>query len=188
MLLFIDAISTKGALILFDDNKIINESLLDIKGKEYNNLLEKTDEFLKSNSLNFGEITGIAVINGPGGFTGTRVITLMINTLIFVYGIPVDAIDYFRFLELSEIPYPIIIKANRSEYLIKTSSKVLPVIKVIDEMDEGEYFGIGDKTDFENKNIYIKSNGGYSNFIRNYVFEGKNDRIEPIYIKKPNIT
>ena len=188
MYLFIDVISPDWALILFNDDKIISESRVSLKWKEFNNLLENIEDLLKQNLMEFKDLSWITVINWPWSFTWTRVIALIVNTLILVYGIKVEAIGYFRFLELSEASCPMFIKANKNEYLVRISSSQEPIIENIGEVKDGAYFWIWDNIDFENRKIYIKSISDYSIFFKNYRFDWKAENIEPLYIKKPNIT
>lgn len=188
MNLFIDAISSTWSLVLFNDKIIIDMMKIEMKWKEYDNLLEKIEELLIMNSLAFTDISWIVVINWPGSFTWTRVITLIANTLSFVFNIKIESIDYFRFLETAWWLFPMMIKANRNEYLVKLDSNASPEIKNISEINDLEYFWIWDKSDFENRNIYIKSINDYSTFFKSYRFNWNNERIEPLYIKKPNIT
>lgn len=63
--------------------------------------LVSLEQFLKENDISFSEIEGMVVVNGPGGFTGMRIITLTINTIAFVYGTKLYPIDFFALGELS---------------------------------------------------------------------------------------
>ncbi|EKE26740.1 MAG: hypothetical protein ACD_4C00171G0004 [uncultured bacterium (gcode 4)] len=188
MYLFIDTISNDWALIIFDDHKIIAKTRISLKWKEFDNLLEKIDEFLKDNNLAFKDLSWITVINWPWSFTWTRVVVLIVNTLFYVYNFKIEAIDYFTFMELSWAKYPFAIKANKNEYLVKIDKKTSPLIKTLDEVSDWEYFWIWDNIDFENKDIYIKFISEYENFFNAYDFSWKNSLIQPLYIKKPNIT
>lgn len=118
-----------------------------------------------------------------------RIITLTVNTLAFVHKTPLFALDFFRLLSLSERDFPMCVKANRGEYLVRYSSEHNPEIVAIADMSDGHYFGIGDENDFENRQISIEYGVDYARFIRNYEFPSSPlSRIDPIYIKKPNIT
>ncbi|MCK9272586.1 hypothetical protein M0P65_03495 [Candidatus Gracilibacteria bacterium] len=188
MHIFIDTISPDGILILFENNDIIDSLDLDIKGKESNEFLLKLEELVNRNNINFKDISGIVIINGPGSFTGTRVISLIVNTINFVHHTPLSSINYFELLEYMENGYPMAIKANKGEYLIKKSKASNPEIIAIPELPKGDYFGIGDNIDFEKNESRIQLKKDYKKFIKEFEFNGKNHRIEPFYIKKPNIT
>lgn len=81
-----------------------------------------------------------------------------------------------------------LIKANRGEYLMKKSEGSLPVIVPIGEMLSGKYVGLGDINDFTNKGISIQSEIDYEMVLRNLSLDTPKDIVDPIYIKKPNIT
>jgi|GEM_PF-4534699 len=81
-----------------------------------------------------------------------------------------------------------IVKANRGEYLLRKSQEDLPMIIPIDDVPSGHYAGLGDTNDFTNGGISIQSEIDYKTVIRNLVLDTPTQRIEPLYIKKPNIT
>jgi tRNA A37 threonylcarbamoyladenosine modification protein TsaB len=85
-------------------------------------------------------LLGIVVVNGPGSFTAMRIITLTINTLSFVHHIPLYSIDYFTQGTLSSWTHPIILRANRGEYLIEWEAKTPPAIVAIQDILDGSYF------------------------------------------------
>ncbi len=189
MYLFINAISKNSKFILFDKkNKIVDKVSVKIHGKESENLFKYIEKLLKKNELDFSKIDWITVINWPWGFTGTRTLSLVINTIFYLYKTKIDVFDYFKFLELSGAIYPIAIKANKREYLIKEDCKKMPYLSNIDNIKPWNYFWIWDNIDFENKDISIKSWEDYKTFFKNYTFDWKLQKIEPYYIKQPNIT
>lgn len=188
MYIFIDAISSDWVLILFEKNKIIDSLSLDIKWKESNEFLSKLEEIVNRNNINFKDLSGIVVINWPGSFTGTRVISLIVNTINFVHHTLLENINYFEFLEYMGNWYPMAIKANKWEYLIKKSKDENPIIIAISELSEWNYFWIWDNIDFEKNESRVQLKKDYKKFIQEFEFNWKNQRIEPFYIKKPNIT
>ncbi|MDD2566022.1 MAG: hypothetical protein PHZ26_03705 [Candidatus Gracilibacteria bacterium] len=188
MYIFIDTISPAATLIIFDNKKIISKKTFDILGKEYDKFLDTLLGFLEENNISVDELNGIAVINGPGGFTGTRIISLTVNALSFTKNIKIDSFSYFDFLEKSGEFYPMLIKANKGEYLIKNSQELEPQLILTNDIESGKYTGIGNILDFENKQISIEGSRNYEKFIANYSFNGELKRMEPYYIKKPNIS
>lgn len=97
MYLFIDTISIPAIYILLDTEKnIVSQESLELRGRESEYFLISLQEFLARNSLEYNTLEGIIVVNGPGSFTAMRIITLTINTLSFVYHIPLYSIDYFH--------------------------------------------------------------------------------------------
>ncbi len=79
-------------------------------------------------------------MNGPGSFTAMRIITLTINTLSFVHHIPLYSIDYFQMGILSGWTFPILLRANRGEYLIQKDIENFPVLIAISDILPGNYF------------------------------------------------
>ncbi|NDK19813.1 hypothetical protein GW819_03155 [Candidatus Gracilibacteria bacterium] len=189
MYLFIDTISNPVTYILFDSERnIVSEDFLELRGRESEYFLDSLLEFLSKNSLGYKDLQGVIVVNGPGSFTAMRIITLTINTLSFVHYIPLYSVDYFMLGELSGWTYPLLLRANRGEYLLKKAGNTIPELIAISDIEPGTYFGIGDVNDFTNGTISIQSTLRYPVFCKNFPIENPTERIEPIYIKKPNIT
>lgn len=89
MYLFIDTLSEPSYLALFDaERNIIDSQNWPGKQKEFDTLSEKIDEFLSKNSIHYRGLSGMVVMVGPGGFTGTRVTTLVANSLAYSFDIP----------------------------------------------------------------------------------------------------
>lgn len=189
MHLFINTIPETSAYILFDSEKsICGQQTLGLKWHESEQFLATLEEFLTENSLVFEELEGIVVVNGPGSFTAMRIVTLTLNTIAFVHKVPLYSIDFFTLATLGWLEYPMLVKANRGEYLVKKSWEDLPMIVPIDEIPSGHYAGLGDINDFANREISIQSEIDYSAVIRNLSLDVLEERVEPFYIKKPNIT
>lgn len=79
-------------------------------------------------------------MNGPGSFTAMRIITLTINTLSFVHHTPLYSMDYFTLGELSGWGYPILLRANRGEYLIQKNKDMTPELIAIPDIPSEIYF------------------------------------------------
>jgi hypothetical protein len=71
--------------------------------------------------------------------------------------------------------------------LIQKDSNIPPELVAITDMKSGSYFWIGDMNDFTNGNISIQSKTDYHKFCRNFQMINPTQRIDPFYIKKPNI-
>lgn len=80
------------------------------------------------------------VVNGPGSFTAMRIITLTINTLSFVHGTKLYAIDYFALGELFGWTCPMLIRANRGEYLIWNDNATSPELIAISDLADRVYY------------------------------------------------
>ena len=143
---------------------------------------------MSSNNFGLDDIKWIVVINWPWWFTWTRIVALTINTINFTKNIPLLALDYFSLLEKNWLSYPMLVKANRWEYLLKENSFSEPRLVNIPEIANWDYSWIWDIIDFENRDISIKWIQDYNNFIKNNDFIFTDNRIEPYYIKKPSIS
>jgi len=189
MHLLIDTISTHATYILFDsDRSIVSQEFVELKGRESEHFLVSVLEFLEKNRLEYQALDGVVVVNGPGPFTAMRIITLVLNTLSFVHHTPLYSIDYFALGALSGWEHPILLRANRGEYLIQREKGISPELIAIPDILPGSYFGMGDINDFTNGAISIQSVIRYDSVCKNFRMEKSVERVEPLYIKKPNIT
>lgn len=143
---------------------------------------------MAENKTEFQGLEGVVVVNGPGSFTAMRIITLTINTLSFVHRTPLYSIDYFALGELSGWGYPMLLRANRGEYLLQKNKSAIPELIAIPDIPSGLYSGMGEANDFTNGTISIQSHLAYDVFCKNFEIGNPVRRIEPYYIKKPNIT
>jgi len=188
MYIFIDTISPNSTIILFANSEIIAKNNFIIKWKEYDNFLSTFLDFLWENKLIIDDIKWIVNVVWPWWFTWTRIVTLTINSILFTKKIPLAPINYFQLLEMSGLYYPMLIKANKWEYLIRNTNKEDPYLINKEEILPWNYSWIWDIIDFENRDIYIQWISDYEYFIRNNKFEFIQNKIEPYYIKKPSIT
>jgi tRNA A37 threonylcarbamoyladenosine modification protein TsaB len=64
MNLFLDTISPKNILIIFDNERnILKKYYFDVKQNESTLLIEELDKFLKQNELSYFELENIVVVN-----------------------------------------------------------------------------------------------------------------------------
>jgi tRNA A37 threonylcarbamoyladenosine modification protein TsaB len=64
MNLFLDAISPKNILILFDnERKIVKEYFFDVRQNESTLLIEEVDKFLHENNLSYFDFENIVFVN-----------------------------------------------------------------------------------------------------------------------------
>jgi tRNA threonylcarbamoyladenosine biosynthesis protein TsaB len=93
MILFINtAEQNKIFVALVKENKL--KSKLELKGEFHQSkkLLPLIERLLKKNKIKLGDLSGIIVVSGPGGFTSVRIGVVTANTLGFALGIPVAGI------------------------------------------------------------------------------------------------
>lgn len=189
MYLLIDTVSTPAIYILFDSERnIVSQESTELKGRESEHFLVSVLGFLAKNKLEFQDLQGVVAVNGPGPFTAMRIVTLTLNTLSFVHHTPLYSLDYFMLGALSGWDFPILIRANRGEYLMQREESTPPELVAIPDILPGDYCGIGDTNDFTNAGISIQSEIQYVLVCKNIQMENPVERIEPLYIKKPNIT
>lgn len=93
MILFINtAEQNKIFVALVKENKL--KSKLELKGEFHQSkkLLPLIERLLKKNKIKLGDLSGIIVVFGPGGFTSVRIGVVTANTLGFALGIPVAGV------------------------------------------------------------------------------------------------
>lgn len=189
MYLLINAVSEPATLLVFNEaRKRLALESKEIKGKEFDLLLPWVEEVLSSVWGSIQSLDGIVIVNGPGSFTGMRIVTLTANSIAFAQNTPLYAIDIFSLGKLWGWEYPMILKANREEYLIKESETIESKLSGKDSIPPGICYGIWEENDFENGKISIKWSIDYESFLRDFHFGEKTMRVDPLYIKKPNIT
>ncbi len=188
MNLFINAVSEKWYLALFDENRNIVASIdLNIKGNESSEFITILDNFLQQNNIEYSWVKNIVCVNGPGSFTGVRTIVLVVNTLSFLHNIRLTHMSYFDLFTV----FPIIKSSSKRDsfFMEEKNSEV----KIISNNDLVELFlknnlkKIYGETNFLFENVSIIENIDYSDIIKKLEFQ-KYKKIEALYIKKPNIS
>jgi len=190
MNLFINAVSNKWKLILFDDNRdIVSEQDIVVLWNESSKLTSILDDFLISNDINYSKIENIVVVSWPGSFTWVRAISLIVNTIGFTCNTRITDISFFDLFS----SYPIIKSSSKRDLFVKKDKNT--IIDIVKNEDFLEYT-------LENniKNIYgdlnnnlivgdikLNENIKYIDLIKNIIFTNKKI-ITPLYIKKPNIS
>lgn len=184
MNIFLDTISPKNALILFDEKRnILEKHFFDVRLNESTLLIEEFDVFLKKNNASYADLENIVVVNGPGSFTGVRTTVLMVNTINFVMKKNITPLTYFELFE----NYPIIKASSKRDSFVKmTKESEIEIIQNQDLWVKLENI----KTvywDVILENIETISEVDYEKIIQNIVFQ-ENKIIEAHYLKKPNIS
>lgn len=188
MYLFLNAVSKNWILILFDKNKeiIITENI-SILLEESSKLSFLIDNFFKKNNILYNEISNIVVVNWPGSFTWVRSISLVVNTLSYIFeNIKLTPVSYFDLFE----NYPIIKTSSKRDLFIKKSkNNIIEIIKNEDFIDYIENNNIKEiYWEFFSEKLDIKINNevDYKKLISKIIFEEKK-QIEAFYVKKPSI-
>ncbi len=184
MNIFLDTISPKNTLILFDDKRqIIQKYFFDVRLNESTLLIEEFDKFLSQNKLNYKDLENIVVVAGPGSFTWVRTTILLVNTINFVIKKNITTLTYFDLFE----NYPIIKTSSKRDSFVKISAE--SEIEIIQNEDRKEKLK-GIKTvywDIVLENIQTINEVDYEKIIKNISFQ--NQKIaNAFYLKKPNIS
>lgn len=188
MYLFLNAVSKNSLLILFDNNrKIIDLENISILLQESSKLSPIIDNFLKKNNLLYSEIKNIVVVNWPGSFTWVRTISLVVNTLSYIYkNIELTPISYFDLFKT----YPIVkLSSKRDLFVKKSKNNIIEIVKneeflvyLVDNNIKEVYWDefVVDST------INFNGSINYEEIIKE--LELKNHKqIEAYYVKKPSL-
>lgn len=188
MILFLDALSFPAYAALFSaDRKILAERRFDCDGKENDVLLDELEKLLADGKTAWRELGGIATVTGPGGFTGTRLVALLANSVGWALGTPLHAVDAFALCAASGAPLPHFSRANRNEYVVRETAGAAPAIRRAKELAGGPWTGPSNPLDFEPGTLII-SGIDYAEAIRNLDLSTPEERLIPSYAKAPNIS
>lgn len=190
MYLYINTFTQPHFIGIFDTQQIlIDQMSWDGKQKEFDTLIKTIDTLLSKNSISYSELEGIVCINWPGGFTGTRVTTLVVNTIAFSYQIPLFAFGIFDFFAKQDAPYPYITSITKRECLLWKNRSPDPELAQINTLPEWIYSALEDIDTRSNlaKIILVKARN-HEKFIKNIVLDTPCKIISPLYAKNPNIT
>lgn len=185
MNLFVNTISNPAVLIIFDENRNIkNELRFEIKWNESSLLIPKIDEFLKENNLTYFDIKNIVLVNWPGSFTWVRTSVLAINTINFITKNDLTPISYFELFD----NFPIIKSSSKRDCFVKLSKEskieIIENEKLSEILNKNNIKTIYWETSIENMEIIEKID--YSCIIKSTELK-KFKKIDPLYLKKPNI-
>ena len=189
MNLFIDTISSLSIIILFDQNRnILSQDNWIARWNESSTLIPKIDSFISQNNLEYSDINNIVIVSGPGSFTWVRTTVLVVNTLAFTLGCKITPLSYFDLFDT----YPIIKASSRRDCFVQLSIasdvEIIPNELLQEHLSEKNISQIyGEKLEFLSDQVTIVEKIDYESIIKKVVFE-ENTRIEPLYIKKPNIS
>jgi len=184
MNLFIHAVSSEGRLLLFDSaGTIHHEQGISLLLNESSKLIWTVAAFLQASHVSYEDVENIVVIHGPGSFTGIRTIVLYVNSLAFIY--PHILLTPLSFFWLYD-SYPIAKKSSKRDLFVKRSENAIIEI-VQNDVFLAEY---SDKTvygDIWDIHTLCDASVEYSTILKSLQLK-KEKSIEPLYIKKPNIS
>ena len=200
MNVFVDTISSPAHIIFFDENKkILDDYSWEIKWKESSTLIPMIDRFLKKHNLAYEDLENIVVVNGPGSFTGVRTTVLVVNTINYIIKKNLVSLSYFDLFS----DYPIIKSSSKRDCFIqfdhKSDIEIMKNDDILDRLWEARvktiYWNadlsvLWDVEEKRSSQVKIVDKVYYQSIISEIdinVWE-KNKKIEPLYIKKPNIS
>jgi len=187
MNLFLNAVSSHGIILLFDENRnIISKQAINVAWNESEKLIPILDNFLKDNNIKYSDLQNLVVVAWPWSFTWIRTITLMINTINFVIKGNITALNYFDLFD----NFPVIKSSSKRDSFFKKNQS--SQIEIMQNEEILKYLQENNITElyWENKNIEnikIFENIDYSAIIKNIDFQ-QNKKINPIYLKRPSIS
>lgn len=193
MNLFINAITQNWTLILFNEKRIIiSQKNIEILWNESSKLIEVIDIFLKENKITYTDLENLVVLNWPGSFTWVRTIVLAINTINFIIKKNITSLSFFDLFE----NYPIIKSSSKRDLFVKfKNSDNIQIIKNDDFLNSFSKERLSTlqvifwdiSNNIISEKIKVNSKINYEKIIKNISLKD-NKIIEPLYIKKPNIS
>ena len=194
-----------GACVYFNEKKYF-QSFIDYKNIHAEKLLETIDSVLKSAELRPGDISTIAVSNGPGSFTGLRIGMSAAKGIAFGASLPIIQVPTFEALALQISRYMpeneyfnIVNKANSDEvyyarFQIKSNSYIfvenLRILKFEEFLsNSNDIITFGNAVKDRSKNILYRPDifAPYPKYVAEWAVEsGRNKVINEIDYTEPN--
>lgn len=186
MNLFINPISKNCNIFLFNDNReIIDNIVFELKWNESSLLLPMIDNFIKKNKIGYFDINNIVLVNGPWSFTWVRTSVLAINTINYITKKSLTAISYFELFK----DYPIVKSSSKKDCFFKeninSEIEIIENSKLKQILEKNNIKTIYWEIELENIEIIEKID--YLSIIKELKFQNL-EKIEPLYLKKPNIS
>ena len=188
MYLFFDGVSTQWYIGLYDlqKNCVAYENFA-ISGNESTQTIPVIDCFLKKQNIKYTDIENIAVVAGPWSFTGIRTISLVVNTLAYIY--PHIYLTSINFFDLYQ-NFPAVKSSSKRDLFVKwKKSATIEIVQNGDFESSCERETIyGDVNIDRFETVFdLKSAIDYEEVFRNIALK-QEKQIAPLYIKKPNIS
>lgn len=179
--------------ILYDETgNVLGEKSVTLKWSEFQLFLSELTSFLDSCDRTTADVSVYYVVNGPSSFTGGRIITLTINTLMLVHGSKWVTLSLFEFWKFQGNTFPMAIEANKEEVVYQQSedAELVLISKQSKELQEGR--GVSTWAwniwNLASEHYAIKYTHNTSKLWSSLVKLRYSTKIEPLYMKRPNIT
>ncbi|MCH2188742.1 tRNA (adenosine(37)-N6)-threonylcarbamoyltransferase complex dimerization subunit type 1 TsaB [Candidatus Gracilibacteria bacterium] len=189
MILFINTISLQSCIALYDSHlDFVGNTFWSAKGNESSTLIPHIESLLQAQGVSYDDLSHVVVVHGPGSFTGVRTSVLVANTLAYTLNIPVASLGYFDLFN----DYPIVKASSKRDVFFQKSKG--ESIEIVSNDDLVSYLGsksiskiFGEMLDFLPEGVTVFDKINYETILsdRNLIWL---DRIEPLYIKRPNIS
>lgn len=98
-ILFVQTVKDPLEVALWDGKLIVSKQWTSAKD-EVAKVLPMVEELLKEQKLNYEDLKGIAVVNGVGAFSATRIGVTIANSLAFALDIPLFEISIIKNQEI----------------------------------------------------------------------------------------
>lgn len=188
MYLFFNGVSSQWYIALFWENRaIISSTYFEISGNESTQTVPIINKFLSEQNITYTDVKNIVTVIWPGSFTGIRTISLVVNTLAYIYpNIELTALNFFDLY----LDYPIIKSSSKRDLFVKyRESDIIEVVKnedFISSCSEKTIYGDCVNEDI-NGHYDLKWDIDYETVIKNITIQSEK-RLAPLYIKKPTIS
>lgn len=150
-ILAVDSSSMTGSVALCQGEKLIAESLLNVRSTHSEKLLQQIDLLLAEAGWQLQDLDLLAAVTGPGSFTGLRIGIATIKALAHALGKPVVGISSLHMLAmnlpLSPVPICVFMDARKKEVYSQlyewrddgpvavTEAQVLSPVKLLEQID-----------------------------------------------------
>ena len=184
MYLFFDGVSSKWYIALFDETKrMFASENFEIMWNESTKIIPLFTWFLERQGHKYEEIENIVVVVWPGSFTWIRTISLVVNTLSYIY--PHISLTPVNFFDLYQ-NYPIIKSSSKRDLFVKyDKSATIEIVKNEDFLQKQTYNKVyGDAKIWDIQCIWVDN---YETIFHKIELQGL-ESVAPLYIKKPNIS
>lgn len=197
-------------IALISGEKVLAEKSWTSKNNEAETLMPEIDKMLKNKSLFYKDLEKVAVVRGPGSFTGLRVGVSVANAISYIQQIPVLEIDTFEFLRekngaeseaaSGKTSSALVLFAGRTEVYVQLKEKEEPLILKIENLEEflkdkrlSKVFGelTDDQKEFLSSIKFLKPKKTFGEVLLSLLKSGKlreTKIVEPLYIKGPGIS
>ena len=183
ILLTIQTASPAGSLAISDDERLLAEINLDVRKTPTEWLLQSIEELLAKAELDKGSLDAIAVVRGPGSFTGLRVGLATAKGLSLATGCPLLGISSLQCLAMqlpfAQFPVCVMLDARKQEVYtahfnwdagyphLVAKERVIKPEKLLSEIT-GETLFVGNGA-LVYRSLIVRQLAGYAHFAPSFL-------------------